>query len=81
MIIIVPWKTSIPYSKNGLMRELFNVFIISSFKYLDNLINMPTDLDIFRDITSTRFLNVRCLSKIIPKNLLLLVSSTVADEP
>ena len=40
---------------------------------------MPTDYDIFRAITSTRFLNVRCLSKIIPKNLILLVSSIVAD--
>ena len=40
---------------------------------------MPTDLGIFRAITSTWCLNVRSLSKIIPKNLILLVSSTVAD--
>ena len=40
---------------------------------------MPTDCDIFRAITSTWCLNVRCLSKIIPKNLILLVSSIVAD--
>ena len=40
---------------------------------------MPTDFDIFRAITSTWCLNVRCLSKIIPENLILLVSSIVAD--
>ena len=40
---------------------------------------MPTDFDIFRAITSTWCLNVRCLSKIIPKNLIILVSSIVAD--
>ena len=40
---------------------------------------MPTDLDIFRAITSTWYLNVRCLSKIIPKSLILFVSSIVAD--
>ena len=39
---------------------------------------MPTDLNIFRAITSTWFLNVRCLSKIIPNNLILSVSSIVA---
>ena len=52
MLAYVPCQTSIPYSKNGLMRELYNVFIISSSRYLDNLNNMPTDLDIFRAITS-----------------------------
>ena len=46
-------QTSIPYSKNGLMREQFNVFIIAQRKYLDNFNNMLTDLDIFRAITST----------------------------
>ena len=40
---------------------------------------MPTDFDIFQAITSTWCLNVRCLSKNIPKNLILLVSSIVAD--
>ena len=40
---------------------------------------MPTDKDIFRAITSTWFLNVRCLSKIIPNSLILLVSFIVAD--
>ena len=39
---------------------------------------MHTDLD-FRAITSTWFFNLRCLSKIIHKNLILLVSSIVAD--
>ena len=54
-------------------------FIISSGRYLDNLNNMPTDFDIFRAITSTWCLNVRCLSKIIPKNLILFVSCIVED--
>ena len=40
---------------------------------------MPTDLNIFRTITSTWFLNVRCLWKIIPNNLILFISSIVAD--
>ena len=40
---------------------------------------MPRDFDIFQAITSTWCLNVRCLSKIIPKNLILLISSIVAD--
>ena len=40
---------------------------------------MPTYFNIFRAIASTWCLNVRCLSKIIPKNLILLVSSIVAD--
>ena len=40
---------------------------------------MPTHLDIFQAITSTWFLNVRCLPKIITKNLILLVLSIVAD--
>ena len=79
MLAYVPCQTSIPYSKNGLMREKYNVFIIYSGGNLDNLNNMPTDFDIFRAITSTWCLNVRCLSKIIPENLILLVSSIVAD--
>ena len=55
-------------------------FIISSGRYLDNLNNMPTDFDIFQAVTSVyMMLNVRCLSKIIPNNLILLVSSIVAD--
>ena len=54
-------------------------FIISSGRYLVNLNNIPTVLDICRAITSTWCLNVRCLSKMIPKNLILLVSSIVAD--
>ena len=41
---------------------------------------MPTYLDIFRAITSTLFLNARCLLKITPKNLILLVSSIVSDQ-
>ena len=41
---------------------------------------MPTGFDIFRAITSTWCLNVRCSSKIIPKNLILLVSSIVAGK-
>ena len=53
MLAYVPCQTSIPYSKNELMRESYNVFIISSGKYLDNLNNMPTSLDIFRAIMST----------------------------
>ena len=40
-------QTSIPYSKNELMAEQYDVFIITNGKYLDNLNNMPTDLDIF----------------------------------
>ena len=40
---------------------------------------MTTEFDIFLAITSTWCLNVRCLSKIIHKNLILLVSSIVAD--
>ena len=55
------------------------VFIIYSGKYLDNLNNIPADLYIFRAITSTRCLNEWCLSKIILKNLILLVASIVAD--
>ena len=43
MLSYVPCQTSIPYSKNGLMREKYNVFIISSGRYLDNLNNMHTD--------------------------------------
>ena len=45
--IYVPCQTSIPYSKNGLMREKYNFFIISSGRYLDNLNNMPTDYIFF----------------------------------
>ena len=52
-------QTSIPYSKKGFKRELY-VSIIAKGKYLDNLINMSTNLDIFRAITSTWFLNLRC---------------------
>ena len=48
MLEYVPCQTSIPYSKNELMREKYNVFIISSDRYSDNLNNMPTDFDIFR---------------------------------
>ena len=40
-------KTSIPYSQNGSMREQYYVYIISSGKYIDNLNNIPTDLNIF----------------------------------
>ena len=40
---------------------------------------MPTDLNIFQTITPTWFLNVRCLWKIIPNNLILFISSIVAD--
>ena len=41
---------------------------------------MPTDLVIVRAIRSTWCLNVRCLPKMISKNILLLVSSIVADQ-
>ena len=61
------------------MRVQCNVFIIANGKYFDNFNNMPADLDIFRAITSIRFFNVRCLSKIIPKNFILLASSIIAD--
>ena len=37
MLAYVPWQTSIPYRKNGLMSEQYNVFIISNGKYLYNL--------------------------------------------
>ena len=47
MLAYVPCQTLIPYSKNGLMGEKYNVFIIYTSRYLDNLNNMPTDLDIF----------------------------------
>ena len=50
-------QTSIPNSKNGLMRELYNVFIVTGGKYFDNLNNMPSYLNIFRAITSTLSLN------------------------
>ena len=50
MIAYVPCQTSIPYSENGFMREFYIVFINSRGRYLDNLNNMPTDLDIFRTI-------------------------------
>ena len=53
MLAYVLCQTSIPYSKNGLMREYNNVFIIYSGRYLDNFNNMLTDFDIFRAITST----------------------------
>ena len=53
MLAYVPCQTLIPYSINGLMREYYNVLIIFSGRYLDNLNNMITDLDIFRAITST----------------------------
>ena len=49
-------------------------------RYLDNFNNMPTNLVIFRATTSTWFLKVRCWSKIILKNLILLVSCIVSDQ-
>ena len=79
MLEYVPFQTLIRYSKNGREREKYNVVISSSGRYLDNLNNMHTDPNIFHAITFTELLNVRCLSKIIPKNLILLVSSIVAD--
>ena len=39
-IILIMFRTSIPCSKNVLMREQYNVFIVSSGKYVDNLNNM-----------------------------------------
>ena len=52
MLAYVPCQTSISYSKNGLTREYYYVITIDSGKYLNNLNNMPTDLDIFQAITS-----------------------------
>ena len=66
----VPCQTLIPYSENELIIEQCNVFIIDNGKYLDNLNNMPIDFDIFLGISLHNFLNVRCLSKIIPNNVI-----------
>ena len=46
-VSICACQTSIPYSKKGLIRVNYNVFIIAYVKYLGNLNNIDTDLEIF----------------------------------
>ena len=57
---------------------MFSLFLVADI-YLDNLNNMPTDLDIFRAITSIVIFVCATFIKNYFNTLILLVSSIVAD--
>ena len=64
---------------DGWESELLNVFIISTGKYVENLNNMPMDLNIFSNYHVYMSFECEMFIKNYSQNFILLVSSIVAD--